>query len=114
MLSTVVLLLLCAITAIAGIPLILKLVPPNEVFGVRTERALSHKEVWYAVNWFGGWALVAAAAFTILAILIWSNTLLRPFWLQFVVFVMPLAIAIGATLWYERQVDKNGKRRPRR
>lgn len=114
MLSTILLLVLCALTAIAGVPLILKLVPPNDVFGVHTEKALSRKEVWYEVNRFGGWALVAAAAITIVSLVIWANTLLRPLWRQFVVFVVPLAVAIGATLWYERQVDLHGKRRRRR
>jgi uncharacterized membrane protein len=113
MLSTVLILVMCALTAIAGVPLILKLVPPNELFGVLTEKALSREEIWYEVNRFGGWALVAAAAVTVLALIIWANTLLRPFWLQIVVFLLPLAVAIGATLWYERQVDKHGKRRRR-
>lgn len=113
MLSTILLLVMCALTAIAGIPLILKLVPRNEVYGVRTERALSRDEIWYEVNRFGGWALVAAAAVTVVALVAWANTLLRPVWLQLAVFVLPLTAAIVATLWYERQVDKHGKRRRR-
>ena len=113
MLSTVLLLVMCALTAIAGIPLILKLVPRNEIYGVRTEKALSRDEIWYEVNRFGGWALVAAAAVTILALVIWANTLLRPFWRQFTVFLLPLCVAIGATFWYERQLDMHGKRRRR-
>jgi uncharacterized membrane protein len=113
MLPTVVLLLLCALTAIAGVPLILKLVPPNAIYGVRTEKALSREDVWYEVNRFGGWSLVGAAAGTVLALIIWSGTLLRPFWLQLAVFVLALGVAVGATLWYERRA---GQRRtpPRR
>ena len=114
MLSTVLILVMCALTAIAGIPLILKLVPRNELYGVRTEKALSRDEIWYEVNRFGGWALVVAAAITVLALVIWANTLLRPLWRQFAVFLLPLAIAIVTTLWYERQVDSHGKRRRRR
>ena len=109
MLSTVLILVLCAVTAIAGIPLILKLVPPNEIYGVRTEKALSREEIWYEVNRFGGWALVVAAAVTVLALVLWANTLLRPFWRQLVVFVLPLASAIATTLWYERKIPRRSK-----
>ena len=33
-----------------GIPLVLKLVPPNPVYGVRTSKRFSNREVWYAAN----------------------------------------------------------------
>ncbi len=104
MLATVVLLLLCSLTAIAGIALILKLVPPNEVFGFHTERTLAHKKAWYRVNRFAGYALVIASLVTVLAVVLWSNTVLRPFWRQLLVFVLLIAMAFGATLWYERDL----------
>jgi uncharacterized membrane protein len=113
MLSTILLLVLCALIAIAAIPLILKLVPPNEIYGVRTERALSRKEVWYEVNWFGGWALVAAAVSAMLTLVLMSNTSLRSFWPQLIAFVLPLGIAVGATLWYDRRIAQHGKLRRR-
>ena len=33
-----------------GVPLALKLVPPNPVYGVRTSKTRSRREVWYASN----------------------------------------------------------------
>jgi uncharacterized membrane protein len=36
--------------SILGIPLALKLVPPNPVYGVRTSKTFSNREVWYAAN----------------------------------------------------------------
>ena len=33
-----------------GVPLALKLVPPNPVYGVRTSKTWSSREVWYAAN----------------------------------------------------------------
>ena len=113
MLGTVALLVLSAFTAIAGIPLILKLVPRNEIYGVRTLHTLSREKTWYAVNRFAGYALVGAAALMVLSLTLWSNTLLRPFWLQLGVFVLLLAVAVGASLVYERRVARARKRRPR-
>ena len=42
MLTTVFLLIGCAIIAVAAVPLALKLVPPNPLYGFRTERALEN------------------------------------------------------------------------
>lgn len=114
MLGTVVLLLLCALTAIAGAPLILKLIPPNEVYGLHTEKTLSRSEAWFEVNRIAGWALVAAAAVTALAVMIWSGTLLRPFWRQFLVYLVMLGGAVGASFWYERNLEQFRRRRSRR
>jgi hypothetical protein len=114
MLGTVVLLLLCALTAVAGVPLILKLIPPNEFYGLHTERAMSRSEIWFEVNRMAGWALVAAAAITALAVMIWSGTLLRPFWRQFLVYLVMVAAAVGGSFWYERNLDRFWKPRTRR
>jgi uncharacterized membrane protein len=104
MLTTVVLLLACALLAAAGVPLILKLIPPNPIYGVRTERALSRSEIWYEVNRFGGWALVIAAGVAALLLMLWSGTMLKPAWRQMLAVLLPVAIAVGVTLWYERQI----------
>lgn len=104
MLTTVVLLVACALIAAAGVPLILKLISPNEIYGVRTERALSRAEIWYEVNRFGGWALVIAAGLTALLLMIWSGTMLKGFWRQLLALLLPLGIAVGVTLWYERKL----------
>ena len=111
MLGTVALLLLSALTALAGIPLILKLVPRNEIYGVRTLHTLSREKTWYKVNRFAGYALVGAAALMVLALTLWANTLLRPFWLQLALFVLLLAVAVGATFAYERHVARDRKQR---
>ena len=103
MLGTIVLLVLCALTAIAGLPLILKLIPPEVIRGTRIARALSRPEAWYEVQWFAGWALVAAAAATVLALTLWSGTLLRPLWRQLIVYLIFLGVAVGAKFWHERR-----------
>lgn len=111
MLATVVLLLLCILTAITGVPLILKLIPPNDVYGFHTEKALSRAEIWFEVNRFAGWALVGAASLTALAVMIWSGTWLLPFWRQLLVYVLFVGIAVGATFWYERQLGQQPRGR---
>jgi uncharacterized membrane protein len=47
--------------ALLAIPLILGVVPPNRIYGVRTRRTLSDARVWYAANRAGGWLLLAAS-----------------------------------------------------
>ena len=111
MLGTVALLLLSAVTALAGIPLIVKLVPPNDIFGVRTQRTRSHKEVWYEVNQFAGYAMVAVAVCMVAALTLWSNTLLRSVWLQFATFLLLIGLAAGAIFLYERQAGAKKKRK---
>lgn len=48
------------ITALA-VPLALKLVPPNRIYGIRTAQTLSNKDVWFSVNRVAGFALIIAA-----------------------------------------------------
>jgi hypothetical protein len=36
--------------------------------------------------------------------MIWSGTMLKPAWRQLLALVIPLAIAVGVTLWYERRL----------
>jgi hypothetical protein len=106
MLGTIVLLVLCALTGIAGIPLILKLIPEDIIRGTRIARALSRPEDWYEVQRFAGWALVAAAGATVLALTLWSGTLLRPFWRQAFVYLAFVSVAACATLWHHRRISQ--------
>jgi hypothetical protein len=51
-----------ALIFVLGIPLALKLVPPNRFYGFRTSTTLSSLETWYQVNLATGLALIAASA----------------------------------------------------
>lgn len=53
-----------------AIPLILKKIPPNEIYGFRTARSLSDEKVWYAANYFSGWTLLIAGIISLIAIII--------------------------------------------
>ncbi len=48
--------------AIAAMPLVFGLVPPNRFYGVRTAKTLSNSALWYRVNRF---AAVGMAAFVL-------------------------------------------------
>jgi uncharacterized membrane protein len=104
MLTTVSLLIACALIAAASVPLMLKFVPPNPIYGVRTEKALESQEIWYEVNRFGGRALLAASAVSALLLMMYSGTLLKPWWAQLLAFVVPVVAAVVATLVYERKL----------
>ncbi len=103
MLFTVMLLIACVLIAAAGAPLILRLIPPNPIYGVRTRRTLADTDAWFAVNAFGGKALAIAAGVSALLLMMYSGTLLRSAWLQVAALVVPIVVAVGATLYYERR-----------
>lgn len=46
------------ITIAVSIPLALRKVPPNVVYGVRTRKTLSDPRIWYEANYRGGMALI--------------------------------------------------------
>jgi uncharacterized membrane protein len=106
MFTTVFLLIACALVAVAAVPLLLKLVPQNPIYGFPTERALDDSAVWFAVNRFLGRALLIAVGVTALALMFYSGTWLKATWAQFAAFLVPLAVAIGATFAFERRLQK--------
>jgi len=67
-LNAVLVLSLPVILIASAIPLILKRIPPNDLYGYRTPSVIASPALWYAVNGFLGWALaVAGAAGAVLA-----------------------------------------------
>jgi uncharacterized membrane protein len=103
MLLTILILIACAVMATIGTPLMLKVVPPNEYYGFPTRDMRKDPKRWVRVNFFAGTALVAAAAFTAIVLMMWNGTWLRSGWAQIAALIFPLGIAIGATFLYERR-----------
>jgi SdpI/YhfL family protein len=88
----------CVLLVVISVPLILRLVPPNGMYGFRTEAARSTPAIWYQANAFMGWALsIAAIASTALLVLL-PVTAKR--WLLWAVFFGPLAAAIVLSFAY--------------
>ena len=56
--------LMGVLLVVVAIPLILRRVKPNKIYGVRTRKSLSSPEIWYEINEYGGWVLVIMGAAT--------------------------------------------------
>lgn len=106
MLVTISLLVTCVIIAAVAIPLMLRLIPQNPLYGMRTERTLTQASVWFEVNAFGGRALLIAAGVAALLIMVYQGTWLRSGWAQLLVLVLAIAAAVAATLVFERKLPR--------
>lgn len=84
----------CGALAVASLPLILRVVPPNRFYGMRTRLTLSSAEVWYAANEFTGWCVFAAAATSALIFWIGPSDWLVRSWISNAVFLIPLSVAL--------------------
>jgi uncharacterized membrane protein len=51
------------ICTIGSIPLALRMVPMNRIFGIRLEKAYASSENWYALNAFGGTLILGFGLF---------------------------------------------------
>jgi uncharacterized membrane protein len=67
-----------AATALIALPLALRQVPRNRLYGVRTRRTLADDRVWYETNAYGGRCLIVASAVTIAVVLILALSPLGP------------------------------------
>jgi hypothetical protein len=104
MLTTIFLLILLALVGLAGIPLMLGIVPPNPYYGWPARRSASKPELWKQVNMFLGRAVVVAAALAALLIMAYNGTWLKSGFLQLFVVLIAVGAAAGATFWYERKI----------
>ena len=62
------------VTALIALPLALRKVPRNRLYGVRTRRTLADDRVWYATNAYGGRCLIIASVITVGVVLILALT----------------------------------------
>ena len=51
-----------ALLVVASIPLILRIVPMNRVYGVMVPQSYKSERNWYAINAYGGWLLLLYGA----------------------------------------------------
>jgi hypothetical protein len=93
----------CAVTAAISVPMILRKIPPNPVYGFRTRLTLSKPEVWYPANAFSGWALLFAAALTLAALWVLPEATFGRPWTPLAVFLGPLIASVVASFVYLRR-----------
>ena len=99
----------CAILfALLAIPLMLRKVPRNVVYGYRTRKTLSDDNVWYEANAHFGRGLLIASIISVIAVFIFSRMqFLSPqvfLPLSVAALVVPSAVAGLATAGYIRRV----------
>lgn len=103
MFSVVFFLIGYAIIALVCVPLAMRLIPPNPVYGVRTRRTADDPALWYNVNAVGGQLMLVACGLGAIILMMYQGTLLRSFWAQLFMFVFFVGAAVGATLYFERK-----------
>ena len=90
--------------AIVAIPLVLRKVPPNRVYGYRTPSTLSDERIWYAANAHFGRGMLVACVVSIVAILVlYRAQVLSPrafLDTSLIVLVVPTLIAALVTARY--------------
>jgi uncharacterized membrane protein len=57
-----ILLVFCCVIFLVSIPLALRLVPPNRIYGFRTRKTLSRPDIWYRANVFSAYSLMLSTA----------------------------------------------------
>jgi len=92
-----------ALFVVLALPLVLGLVPPNRVYGVRTPRTLADRDAWYRANRAGGVAIVLASAVYFAVALAFPYAKgaandLSVWGLHLAAFVLPLAIGLAAAV----------------
>lgn len=103
--SHVGLLVASAVVAATSIPLIMRIVPPNRLYGFKTPRTLADESLWYRANFFAGWALFAASlASAILLAAIPPRAV--PHLASVGLLVGPLLVAVLASFLYLRSIDR--------
>jgi hypothetical protein len=65
-----------ALVLVSGIPLALRIVPPNRFYGFRTATTFASTEAWYQINFATGLALIAAGIVGGLGVLLLSQGIL--------------------------------------
>lgn len=88
----------CVVIVAISIPLIIKVVPPNGVYGFRTSVTRSSIDIWYSANAFMGWTLLAGSVVSAGALIFLPATAKR--WLLLATFLLPLLLAVVASFVY--------------
>jgi uncharacterized membrane protein len=95
----------CGVIALVSIPLILKIVPPNRWYGLRTRQTLSNQELWFRANSFAGWAFFVAAVVSSVVFTLAPEVASA---YGALVLVVPIGVALGLSIVYLRKSNATG------
>lgn len=106
-----------ALLAVIAIPLILRKVPPNVVYGYRTRATLSDEAVWYDANaHFGRGPFIASVAGAIGILIVYRSGLAPGSFLKasVVILVAPPLVAAFATARFVRALiaSRDARKQP--
>jgi SdpI/YfhL protein family len=105
------LLVACILTAVTSVPLALRLIPPNPVYGFfKTRFTRSEPRIWYDANAFVG-RLMTAASIASASILLWSPLPAGGRWLPAAIVCGPVVLVTLAGLVYLRHLKESAGRR---
>ena len=97
----------CAIVAVACVPLMLKLVPPNGIYGFRTRQTLASPDIWFRANRFAGCALFIASGITAAVYVVWPELASGRELSGVAVLLVSLIVALAASFGYLRTLEAN-------
>ena len=103
MLSVVFFLILYAVIGLAAIPLAMRLVPPNNYFGLRTPRTMDSTSHWYVVHAVGGQLLLVCCGLAAIILMMYQGTYLKSFWAQLALFLFFIGAGVAGTLYFEKK-----------
>jgi uncharacterized membrane protein len=92
-----------ALLVALSIPLALKLVPPNRIYGYRTAQTLASTEGWFRINRVAGLSLIAAAAMALSIYRYRPELASGPSVAGVLVLVLPVLFALAVTAIYARK-----------
>ncbi len=88
----------------------LKVVPPNSIYGFRTQQTLADRELWFRANRFAGCALFIAAGVSAAIFAARPEYASGRSLVGVAVLLVPLVAAVVASFVYVRQVGGGVKR----
>jgi hypothetical protein len=91
------------VLAVLSLPLLLRWVPPNRLYGMRTRLTLTNPDIWYPANQFAGGALFIAASVSVVVFSLSPQAWLARPWISSGIFLVPLAVAIAASYFHLRR-----------
>ena len=100
-----------ALFLVLAIPLVLKKIPRNRVYGFRTRATLKDDLLWFEANAHFGRRLIAASLFSITAVFVLYYTALSPELFVYAALGVLVAPALAATLdtfLHVRSLERRG------